>query len=117
MATLHDKPLRRVLSDPLLQAGHVLRQRAGQTRDIEEDPSVPLLHRDRAQGEVGHIEVAEAAVAGRAEELAVELVGPRVIGAGDGAGLGRGSARKDLVAAVAADIGKGIKRAVLSSDE
>ena len=113
-----DEVLGPVVGHDLLEAGGVLLERTRLAARVDEHPAVPLHDVQLGQAELRLVEVLEVAeAAGRVAQRAVELVGPRVVGADDRALLHRDAARDELVAAVAAHVGEGAQHAVVAADQ
>ena len=88
------------------------RQRRGIARQIDEQQSSPAFQAHGAQSQLASLDAFAlmdilAADMGRADQPAVEIVGPGMIGAGDGGAAAEGFARQQRIA-MAADIVEGL---------
>ncbi len=96
--------------------GHHLRDgRAAVILEADEDEALENLDIDLGQAELVLVERGIGALEGQAGQLAVEAVGPGVIGADQPFGAARGSVDQPG-AAVAADVGEGAERLILAAD-
>ena len=104
-----------VIGPALLQRGEMLGERRGRRVEIDEDDGAPERTLDGDEAVRRLVEPfmrvdAGAAEAGGAHQLAVQRVGPGVVGADHGGALGRGG--DELGAAVPADVVEGADLAV-----
>src|SRR5258707_13643526 len=51
-----------------------------------EDETIPFLHADLVQRKIGHVEAAGVSLGGRAQQVPLQVVGPRMVRADDAAG-------------------------------
>src|SRR6202051_2583465 len=72
--------------EPIQRYIEVLFKRRRIVGQRNEDESIPFLDADFVEREIGHVETARVSLGGRAQQVPLQVVNPRVVWTDDGAG-------------------------------